>query len=88
MCRADFHHCAVMELTRMDESERQFGFVHAIPGIAIRIDTIQANDVTCPDECDRCSFGVAAVTTIYFAGDCYIVSSGTFSENAKSPSMG
>ena len=69
----------------MDESERQFGFVHAIPGIVIRIDTIQANDVTSPDECDRCSFLVAAVATIYFAGDCYNVSSSTFSENAKNP---
>lgn len=72
----------------MDESEHQFGFVHAIPGIAIRIDTIQANDVTSPDECDRCSFGVAAVAAIFFAGDCYIVRRNTFSENAKSPSKG
>ncbi|MBR5170766.1 MAG: hypothetical protein IKW85_09395 [Muribaculaceae bacterium] len=72
----------------MDESERQFGFVHAIPGIVILIDAIQANDVISPDECDRCCFRVAAVATICFAGDCYIVSSSTFSENAKSPSKG
>ena len=45
-----------MELMRMEESERQFGFVHAIPGIVILIDTILANDVTSPDECDRCCF--------------------------------
>ena len=77
-----------MELTCVDESERQFGFVHAIPGIVIRIDTIQANDVTSPDECDRCCFRVAAVAAIYFAGDCYIVSSSSFSRNAKSPSKG
>lgn len=77
-----------MELTRMDEPERQFGFVHAIPGIVILIDTFQANDVTSPYECDRCIFRVAVVAAIYFAGDCYIVSSSTFSENAKSPSKG
>ena len=73
---------------RMDESERQFGFVHAIPEIVIRIDAIQANDVTCPDECDRSCFRVAAVATLYFAGHCYIISSSTFSENAQSPSKG
>lgn len=73
---------------RMDESERQFGFVHAIPGIVILIDTFKANDVTNPDECDRCCFWVAAVAAIYFADDCYIVSSSTLSENAKSPSKG
>ena len=77
-----------MELTRMDESERQFGFIHAIPGIVILFDTIQANDVISPDECDRCCFRVAAVAAIYFAGDCYIVSYSIFSENAKSPSKG
>ena len=72
----------------MDESERQFGFIHAITGNVILFDTFQANDVTSPDECDRCSFRVAAVATIYSASDCYIVSSSTFSENAKSPSKG
>ena len=77
-----------MEFMRMDESERQFGLVHAIPGIVIRIDAIQANDVTCPDECDCCYFRVVAVATLYFADDCYIVSSSTLSENAKSPSKG
>ena len=77
-----------MELTRMDESERQFGFVQAITGNVILFDTFQANDVTCPDECDRSCFRVAAVATLYFAGHCYIVSSSTFSENAKSPSKG
>ena len=73
---------------RMDESERQFDFVHAIPEIVIRVDAIQTNDVTNPDECDRWHFRMAAVATIYFAGDCYIVNSSTFSENAKSPSKG
>ena len=42
MCRADFHDCAVMELTCVEESERQFGFVHAI---LICSATIQVNDV-------------------------------------------
>ena len=42
MCRADFHDCAVMELTCVDESELQFGFVHAI---LICGATIQVNDV-------------------------------------------
>ena len=41
MCRADFHDCAVMELTCVGESERQFGFVHAI---LIYGATIQMND--------------------------------------------
>lgn len=77
-----------MELTSMDESERLFGFVHAILGIVILIDTIQANDITRPDECDRCCFRVAAVAAIYFAGDCYIISNSTFSENAKKPQQG
>ena len=72
----------------MDESERQFGFIHAIPGIVILFDTIQANDVTSPYECDRCCFRVAAVAAIYFAGDCYIISSSTFSENTKTPCKG
>ena len=35
---------AVIELTRVDESERQFGFVHSMPGIIILIEAIQAND--------------------------------------------
>ena len=77
-----------MELTCMDESERQFGFVHAIPGIVILIDTFKANDVTCPDECDRSCFRVAAVATLYFAGHCYIISSSIISKNTKSPSKG
>ena len=42
MCRADFHHCSVMELTCVEESERQFGFVHAI---LLCGDTIQVYDV-------------------------------------------
>ena len=42
MCRADFHHCAVMELTCADESEHQFGFIYAILLCGA---TIQANDV-------------------------------------------
>ena len=42
MCRADFHDCAVMELTCVEESERLFGFVHAI---LICSATIQVNDV-------------------------------------------
>ena len=37
--------CAVIELTCVDESERQFGFVYTIPGIMILIEAIQANDV-------------------------------------------
>ena len=37
--------CAVIELTCVDESKRQFGFVHTIPGIMILIEAIQANDV-------------------------------------------
>lgn len=37
--------CAVIEPTYVDEFERQFGFVHTIPGIMILIATIQANDV-------------------------------------------
>ena len=73
---------------RMDESERQFGFVHAIPEIVIRIDAIQANDVTCPDECDRRHSEAAAVATLYFAGHCYIISSSIISKNTKSPSKG
>ena len=36
---------AVMELTCVDESERQFGFIHAIQGIMIFVEAIQANDV-------------------------------------------
>ena len=38
--------CTVIKLTCVDESERQFGFVHTTPGIMILIATIQANDVT------------------------------------------
>ena len=37
--------CAVIELTCVGESERQFGFVHTIPIIMICIDVVQANDV-------------------------------------------
>ena len=37
--------CAVIELTCVNESERQFGFVHTTPGIMILIATIQANEV-------------------------------------------
>ena len=42
MCRADFHDCAVMELTCVYESEHQFGFIYAILLCGA---TIQANDV-------------------------------------------
>ena len=42
MCRADFHDCAVMELSCVDESEHQFGFIYAILLCGA---TIQANDV-------------------------------------------
>ena len=42
MCRADFHDCAVMELTCVGESERKFGFVLAI---LICGATIHVNDV-------------------------------------------
>ena len=42
MCRADFHHCAVMELMCVDEPERKFGFVLAI---LICGATFQVNDV-------------------------------------------
>ena len=37
--------CAVIELTCVDESERQFSFVHIIPKIMICIEAVQANDV-------------------------------------------
>jgi hypothetical protein len=37
--------CMVIELTCVDESERQFGFIHAIHGIMIFVEAIQANDV-------------------------------------------
>ena len=37
--------CAVIELTCVDESEQQFGFVHTIPGIVLCIEAVQANDV-------------------------------------------
>lgn len=37
--------CAVIELTCVDESEQQFGFVHTIPIIMICIEAVQANDV-------------------------------------------
>ena len=37
--------CAVIELTCLDESERQFGFVHSNPGIMILIEAFHANDV-------------------------------------------
>ena len=37
--------CAVIQLICVDESERQFGFVHTIAIIMICNDAIQANDV-------------------------------------------
>ena len=37
--------CMVIELTCVDESEPQFGFIHAIHGIMIFVEVIQANDV-------------------------------------------
>ena len=37
--------CAVIELTCVDESEQQFGFVYTIPGIVLCIEAVQANDV-------------------------------------------
>ena len=37
--------CAVIELTCVDESEQQFGFVHTIPGIVLCIEAVQAKDV-------------------------------------------
>ncbi len=37
--------CAVIELTCVDESEQQFGFVHTIHGIVLCIEAVQANDV-------------------------------------------
>ena len=37
--------CAVIELTCVDESEQQFGFVHTIPGIVLCIEAVQTNDV-------------------------------------------
>ena len=37
--------CAVIELTCVDESEQQFGFVHTIPGIVLCIEAVQVNDV-------------------------------------------
>lgn len=37
--------CAVIQLICVDESERQFGFVHTILGIVLCIEAAQANDV-------------------------------------------
>lgn len=37
--------CAVIQLICVDESERQFGFVHIIPKSLICIEAVQANDV-------------------------------------------
>lgn len=37
--------CAVIEHICADESERQFGFIHAILEIMILFEAIQANDV-------------------------------------------